>query len=228
MQFVGAQGRLKRLVVVADNSLIVEAIALGLRKSGEFELVGPVGVGPGQVRAVIEAAADVVLVDEMERSDEDVALIGRIRAAQSDAAVIVLTSSMEAEWLDAIFNAGASGAISKSTHPAALATLLRETINGNIVHIHRSLRSSRGSTTSAVAEGDCQLTAREVEILRLVAHGSTNGDIAQKLSVTEQTVKFHLSNVYRKLNVTNRTEASRYAHLSGLVRIAQTSAPQRT
>ena len=65
------------------------------------------------------------------------------------------------------------------------------------------------------------MTARELEVLRLAADGATNGDIAHKLWVTEQTVKFHLSNVYRKLNVANRTEASRYAHLNGLVGRAQ-------
>ena len=144
-------------------------------------------------------------------------LISQIKAAHSDAAVIVLTSSMEPEWLDAIFAAGATGAISKSTHPGALATLVRETINGHVVHIYRSAGSSQSSTPSAVSGTDCPLTARELEVLRLVADGSTNGEIARKLWVTEQTVKFHLSNVYRKLNVANRTEASRYAHLNGLV-----------
>jgi DNA-binding NarL/FixJ family response regulator len=64
---------------------------------------------------------------------------------------------------------------------------------------------------------DCPLTDRELEILRLVAQGYTNGKIARELWVTEQTVKFHLSNTYRKLGVANRTEASRYAHLNDLM-----------
>ena len=62
-----------------------------------------------------------------------------------------------------------------------------------------------------------ELTRRELEILRLVADGSSNGQLAKKLWVTEQTVKFHLSNIYRKLEVANRTEASRWAHLNGLL-----------
>ena len=64
---------------------------------------------------------------------------------------------------------------------------------------------------------DCPLTQRELEILRLVAEGHTNGHIARQLWVTEQTVKFHLSNTYRKLGVANRTEASRYAYVHDLV-----------
>ena len=68
---------------------------------------------------------------------------------------------------------------------------------------------------SAAAE-ESPLSPRELEVLQLVAAGATNGEIARKLWVTEQTVKFHLSNIYRKLDVANRTEASRYAHLNGL------------
>jgi DNA-binding NarL/FixJ family response regulator len=217
MQVVGAEARTRRLVVVADDSLIVEAMALGLRQSGQFELLGHVNAWTGKSPPVFDAVPDIVLVDEMERSDEVVTLISQIKAANPDVAVIVLTSSMEPEWLDAIFAAGAMGAISKSTHPGAIATLVGETINGHVIQIHRSREPWQSSTLSAVSRADCQLTARELEVLRLVAAGSTNGDIARKLWVTEQTVKFHLSNVYRKLGVANRTEASRYAQVNGLV-----------
>ena len=131
--------------------------------------------------------------------------------------MIVLTTSMEPAWLDAIFDAGAAGAISKATHPAALATLVRETIEGHVVHVYKSTGAARASRPAAVAAEQSPLTSRELEVLQLVAAGSTNGEIAQKLWVTEQTVKFHLSNVYRKLEVGNRTEASHYAHVNGLL-----------
>jgi DNA-binding NarL/FixJ family response regulator len=215
MQVVGRETRTKRLVVVAGESLIVEAMTLGLRKSGQFEVLGHVNGWTEHVPSVV-AAPDVVLLDEMERPDDAVALISQIKAAHSDAAVIVLTSSMEPRWLDAIFAAGAIGAISKSTHPGAIATLVGETIKGHVIQIHRRLEPSESSTLGTTPRADGRLTARELEILRLVAAGSTNGDIARKLWVTEQTVKFHLSNVYRKLRVANRTEASRYAHVHGL------------
>jgi len=221
MQLVGAEGRMKRIIVVADNSLIVEAIALGLQKSGEFQLLGRVNARTGEVRTVLDAAPDVVLVDEMERSDDAVELISQLTGEHPDVAVIVLTSSMEPGWLDAIFAAGATGAISKSTHPESLATLVRETIDGHVVHIDRSLGSPTCTTLRTVSAAP--LTSRELEILRLVADGSTNGGIAQKLWITEQTVKFHLSNIYRKLDVANRTEASRYAHINGLVGSAKPS-----
>ena len=97
-----------------------------------------------------------------------------------------------------------------SVHPVALGTLLREISQGNVVHRHQV-------RPVAAQEHDCPLTQRELEILRLVAEGHTNGHIARQLWVTEQTVKFHLSNIYRKLDVTNRTEASRWAQINGLL-----------
>ncbi len=217
MQAVGARSSMKRLVVVADNSLIVEAIAIGLRKSGEFKLLGHVNARTGSVQKVVEAEPDVVLVDDMDRSDQAIELVEQIKAERSDADVIVLTTSMDSEWLDAIFDAGAAGAISKATHPAALTTLLRETIEGHVVHVYKRSRSVGFARYAVLAGEQSSLTSRELEVLQLVAAGSTNGEIAQKLWVTEQTVKFHLSNVYRKLDVGNRTEASHYAHVNGLI-----------
>jgi DNA-binding NarL/FixJ family response regulator len=221
MHVVGAQGPTKRLVVVADNSLIVEAIAIGLRKSGAFKLLGHVNARTGSMKAIVEAAPDVVLVDDMEGSEESIDLVARIKAEQERVAVIVLATSMDPDWLDAIFAAGAAGAISKATHPAALATLVRETIDGHVVHVHRSSGVARAARPATVAAEHSRLTSRELEVLQLVASGATNGEIARKLWVTEQTVKFHLSNVYRKLDVGNRTEASHFAHVNGLVGAAE-------
>ncbi|MGO9761233.1 MAG: LuxR C-terminal-related transcriptional regulator [Solirubrobacteraceae bacterium] len=208
---------MKRLVVVADNSLIVEAIAIGLRKSGEFNVHCHVDGRRASARAIIDMSPDVVLVDDMDKSRQGVDLIRQIKAEQERITVIVLTLAMDTEWLDDVFDAGATGAISKATDPLALTTLVRETINGHFVHMNQRFSRSRGTRINTVALEGCSLTPRELEVLQLVASGSSNGEIAQALWVTEQTVKFHLSNVYRKLDVGNRTEASHYAHVNGLV-----------
>ncbi|HUA49253.1 MAG TPA: response regulator transcription factor [Solirubrobacteraceae bacterium] len=208
---------MQRLVVAADNSLILEAISIGLRHSGEFRMLGHVDVRTASWRAIVDAAPDVVLIDDMNRSEEALALIRGIKSASPEIAVIVLTMDMDADWLDAVFDAGAGGAISKATHPAALATLLRETVSGHVVHRYKRLDRPPGPVAHRLSDEDSALTMRELEVLRLVAGGSTNGEIARSLWVTEQTVKFHLSNVYRKLDVGNRTEASHYAHVNGLV-----------
>jgi len=208
---------MKRLVVVAEDSLIVEAIAIALRKSGEFNLLAHVDARSASVEKIVEAGPDLVLVDEMDQSDRSVELIREITTEYDSIAVIVLTLSPESARLDEIFEAGASAAVSKATNPAALATLIRETLDGRLLHVHKPGRPVPGATTNSAAAQESVLSARELEVLRLVAAGSTNSEIARKLWVTEQTVKFHLSNIYRKLEVGNRTEASHYAHVNGLL-----------
>jgi DNA-binding NarL/FixJ family response regulator len=211
---------MKRLVVVADNSLIVEAVRIGLRATGEFNLLGYANPRRTSAQTIVAAAPDVVLVDDMDHSPLAVSLIRAIKDGNPAITVLVLTVRMDPDWLDQVFDAGASGAISKAIQPVALSTLVRETLDGHVIHVGSrpgAASRGRGLRAHAVATEDCPLTARELEILRLVAAGSTNGEIARRLWVTEQTVKFHLSNIYRKLEVGNRTQASHYAHVNGLV-----------
>jgi DNA-binding NarL/FixJ family response regulator len=200
---------MKRLLIVADRSMVVHSIRLALRQTAGFEVVGFVD-GRAPVRdALVEHRPDVVLVDELE---DAVLALARLREATEhapDAQLVLLTMRMEDGWLADVFEAGADAVLSKTMHPVSLGTTLREVVRGNVVHRYES---PRRTTTEA-----CPLTRRELEILLLAAEGHTNGQIARSLWVTEQTVKFHLSNTYRKLGVANRTEASRYAHLHELV-----------
>jgi DNA-binding NarL/FixJ family response regulator len=201
----------KRLVIVADNSLIIEAIRIGLRRSGGFKVLGRADGRATSVRAVVDANPDVVLMDDMPDPEAAISLIRGLKAEDESIAIVLLTARMAPEWLDEAFTAGACGAISKLIDPRVLGTVVRETVNGNVVHLCARNRREQS------APSDSLLTAREQEILGLAAGGATNGEIARRLWVTEQTVKFHLSNLYRKLGVANRTEASHYAHLHGLV-----------
>ncbi|MGO9958940.1 MAG: LuxR C-terminal-related transcriptional regulator [Solirubrobacteraceae bacterium] len=212
---------MKRLVIVADNSLIVDAIAIGLRKSGEFNVVSHVDPHAASAATIAQLLPEVVLIDDMGQSPQVVDFVRQLKAQHDPPAVIVLTLTMESDWLDDVFSAGAVGAISKATHPGALTTLVRETVNGHVVHVSKRPSRSRGARIRGVTVEGLSLTSRELEVLQLVASGSSNGEIAQALWVTEQTVKFHLSNVYKKLDVGNRTEASHYAHVNGLVGTTQ-------
>ncbi len=208
---------MQRLLVVADNSLILGAIAIGLRESGEFKLLGHIDERTPSPRAIVDAAPDVVLIDDMDRDEAVLDLVREIKAESPRIAVLVLTMAMDTEWLDAVFGAGAVATISKAAHPMALATLVRETINHRVLYRHGSPDAPPLSAPATATPDESALTGRELEVLRLVAAGATNGEIARALWVTEQTVKFHLSNVYRKLDVGNRTEASHYAHVNGLL-----------
>jgi DNA-binding NarL/FixJ family response regulator len=214
----------KRLVIVAENSLIVEAVALGLRQSGEFTVGDYVDGRTATIQEIVEAAPDVVLIDEMEDAERTLELIREVNQGMPEVLVLVLVLSSEPGWLDELFAAGAAGTVSKAIQPAALTTIVRETIKGRVVNLHTSSGATAAvRVPSSIPEG--LLSPRELEVLRLVAGGLTNSDIARKLWVAEQTVKFHLSNIYRKLDVANRTEASRYAHVHGLVSGDQAADP---
>jgi len=218
----------RRLVIVADNSLIVEAVRLSLRRTGEFNFVGHADGHRTSASTIIGARPDVVLLDEMGRSERTIELVKEISAADARIALIVLGVHIDDAWLARIFGAGATAAISKAAQPAALATLVRETLNGHIVHRFAQPQAPAAHAPFAVGGEDSPLTRRELEILELVAAGATNGDVARRLWVTEQTVKFHLRNIYRKLDVANRTEASHFAHVNGLVGLrAGHAAPNR-
>jgi DNA-binding NarL/FixJ family response regulator len=205
---------MKRLMIVADHSFVVQAIRLALRQTAGFQVVGFFD-GRGTVRdALTQLRPDVVLVDDMQETENAVARLREVAEDAPQAKSLLLTLRMDSDWLDEAFEAGAHAVVSKTVHPVSLGTLLREISQGNVVHRYQP-------RVVAAADADCPLTDRELEILRLVAEGYTNGRIARELWVTEQTVKFHLSNTYRKLGVANRTEASRYAHVHNI-----TSAPR--
>jgi DNA-binding NarL/FixJ family response regulator len=213
------------VVIIADASLIVEALWLGLRKCGEFNVVGHADGRTTSASTIIAASPDVVILDEMDHSAAVTELIRDIRAEDQRVAMIVLSLEMDPDWLGEIFSAGATAAISKATHPVAVSTLLRETLSGHIVHRFAAPGVAKADVASS-AGAELPLTARELEILQLVASGATNGEVARLLWVTEQTVKFHLRNIYRKLDVANRTQASHVAHVSGLVNAGSELASQ--
>jgi DNA-binding NarL/FixJ family response regulator len=205
---------MKRLMIVADHSFVVQAIRLALRQTAGFNVVGFFDGRNSIVEALQQLKPDVVLVDDMQETDCAMARLREINELVPDAKSLMLTLRMDSEAVDAAFAAGAHAVVSKNVHPVSLGTLLREISLGNVVHRYEP-------RTAAVEQTECPLTDRELEILRLVAEGHTNNRIARQLWVTEQTVKFHLSNTYRKLGVANRTEASRYAHIHNL------TAPER-
>ena len=201
---------MKRLMIVADHSFVVQAIRLALRQTAGFQVVGFFD-GRGTVRnALQELRPDVVLVDDMQETENALARLREVAEEAPQAKSMLLTLQMDPDWLEQAFEAGAQAVVSKTVHPVSLGTLLREVSHGNVVHRFEK-------RPVAAIEEDCPLTDRELEILKLVAEGHTNGRIARELWVTEQTVKFHLSNTYRKLGVANRTEATRYAYMHDLV-----------
>jgi DNA-binding NarL/FixJ family response regulator len=199
---------MKRLLIIADHSMVMKTMRLALSQTAGLQVVGVVDGRKPLRSQLLELQPDVVLIDDMQSGEDTLERLREAGGLVPEAKRLLLTTRMEDDWLEEAIDAGADAAISKSLHPVALGTLLRETVRGNIVHRLRRTRS---------ADDDCPLTSREIEIVALAAQGHTNSRIARELWVTEQTVKFHLSNAYRKLGVANRTEASRYAYMNALL-----------
>jgi DNA-binding NarL/FixJ family response regulator len=201
---------MKRVLILADHTLVAHAIRMALRQTGGFEIVGFVDGRKSANGPLVELHPDVILVADMRDPADSLARLREARQCAPQAQSLLLTPDMAKDRVAEAFEAGADAVLSKALHPAAFGTLLREIVRGSVIHRPRA-RAAAGSPT------DCPLTSRELEILRLAAQGMTNGRIARELWVTEQTVKFHLSNTYRKLGVSNRTEASRYALAADLL-----------
>lgn len=140
--------------------------------------------------------------------------------------VVVVSASPDPKRINAALTAGAVAYVLKRAQPEDLASAIRQVFARSF---YLAATDGISRVNRAEAADEAGLTRREREVLQLVANGSTNGEVAGTLWVTEQTVKFHLANIFRKLDVTNRTQASRWAHANGLLRdIAAESAAAAT
>jgi len=157
-----------------------------------------------------------VLVDDLRDHEATLARIREVRAALPTVKLITLAASMQPGLLAEAAGAGADGAIAKTARLERVCALIREVAAGTVFHAFTAAPAPlrRGNAASGDAPA---LTQRELEVLRLVAAGAPNSRIAAQLWITEQTVKFHLSKVYRKLGVSNRTAASHHAYVHGLL-----------
>ena len=144
-------------------------------------------------------------------------------AAQPSLKAVVVSASDDPERIETALNSGAVAYVLKRAEPDDLASAIRQVFSRSLylAGAETFARMPRLEEVEAVG-----LTRREREILQLVSEGSTNGQVAKVLWVTEQTVKFHLANIFRKLDVSNRTQASRWAHAHGLVQMSGREEPQ--
>jgi DNA-binding NarL/FixJ family response regulator len=176
--------------------------------------------------SLVEEHSPDLLISELQTSSGGMSGLKLIQAARQRVAsmrIIVLAASQDPADIDAAFEAGAMAYVLKTAHPSDVAATIRQTFDHS-VFLAASHSNGRVAPVQTIAEADVSaagddvgLTRREREILALVSEGHSNRELAQMMWVTEQTVKFHLSNIYRKLDVSNRTEASRWAHKHSLV-----------
>ncbi|MGW3017148.1 response regulator transcription factor [Streptomyces longwoodensis] len=222
----GQAGRRPARVVVADDQTVVrEGIVMLLGLLPGIEVVGAAGDGEEAVRLVAEVAPDVVLMDlRMPRCD-GVEATRRIRAEHPQTQVVVLTTFADDDSLFPALRAGARGYLTKDAGGDEILRAVESVLSGDAglsPSIQRRLLERLSEPAPAPppppSEPPDGLTAREAEVLLLIADGLSNHEIAQKLHVSTATVKTHINNLFAKIGIKDRAQAVRYAYGKGLVR----------
>lgn len=201
-----------KVLIADDHKLMVEGIRRALEPAEDIEIVGEASSGSQVLPLVRRMSPDVVLLDMRMPHMDGLACLDQIRKNCPKVKVIVLSVFSDPEHIQAAFSHGASGYIVKSVNPLDLPSAIRQAVDGTVFHALGLPEANEASAGKAAG-----LTERELSILKAVARGLSNQAIGKELWVTEQTVKFHLTNIYRKLQLANRTEAARYAYQHGLV-----------
>jgi DNA-binding NarL/FixJ family response regulator len=197
-----------RVVAADDHALILGGVAAALERDPGFELVGLASNGLEVMPLVEREKPDVVLLDVRMPRMDGLASLELIRKKHPEIKVVMISVGTDEEQISAALSRGAAGYIVKSINPNDIPAALRQAVEQTVYNVLMSGDQQSGR--------DANLTEREVAILRAVALGQSNKTIAQELWVTEQTIKFHLTNIYKKLGVTNRTGAARYAYRMGI------------
>jgi DNA-binding NarL/FixJ family response regulator len=208
-------------IVLDPHPIWLDAIEMVLERIG-VKVVCKTS-SPGEALAAIERLQPQLLILELDSQPGEPEGFEVMRRATTLAPAlrsIVLSAHHHTAHIDAALSAGAAAYVVKTAHPDDVASAVRQAF-GDSVYLPSGLLAVGEplAPQAQVARGERPggLTRRELEILRLVAEGHSNSQLARMLWVTEQTVKFHLSNIYRKLDVANRTEASRWAQMHGLL-----------
>ena len=207
-----------RVILADDHPLFLTALELSLEAAG-VEVVGTTGTGDQVLGLVDKWRPDAVLLDLAMPGMDGLTCVTRLAEQHPEVRVVVLSATDDPNAIREVLAAGAVCFVGKNVQPSDLVHALRAVTKTGIHYRGELPIADLGRPARREVQEDHGLTKRELEILRLVASGSSNSQMAKLLWVTEQTVKFHLSNVYRKLDVPNRTAASAKAHSLGLLEL---------
>ena len=197
-----------RVVVADDHAVVREGLAQLLSTAADVELVGAAANGSEAVDVVDREHPDVVLMDLSMPEVDGAEATRRILAADPTARVVVLTSFADDRHIVEALQAGAIGYVLKHAEPDELLGAIRAAAAGDAP---LDPKAARVLLESKRVRSDQQLSSREVEVLRLVAAGLANKQIARRLGIAERTVKAHLTNIFTRIDVTDRTQAAVWA-----------------
>jgi DNA-binding NarL/FixJ family response regulator len=200
------------VLIADDHPLFLAGVKALLGREEGFDVIGEARYGPEVLPLVSRLHPDLLLLDLRMPGLDGLACLERVRSRHPNLKIVVLSMCTEPEQIQAAFKRGACGYVLKSIDANDLTSAIRQAVDGTAYHAYGL--PALDEDTSARLAG---LTEREIEIVKAVARGLSSQAIGKELWVTEQTVKFHLTNIYRKLNVSNRTEAARWAFSQGFV-----------
>lgn len=202
-----------RIVVADDHPVVREGLVAMLSTQSDLEVVGEAATGMDAVRRVRELRPDVLLLDLELPELDGVEVVERLRDEETRTRVVVFTAFDRDEQIVGAIRAGAVGYLLKGTPREEVFRAVR------VAHAGGSLIEPMVASKllRQVRDDPHALTAREAEVLRLVAQGRSNRDVARALFVSERTVKFHVSSILAKLGASNRTQAVALARERGLL-----------
>jgi DNA-binding NarL/FixJ family response regulator len=210
-------------VLIADyHPLIRDSIKYLLQKYNDFEVLAQAGDGEETVKLVDELCPDIVVLDiEMPKVD-GIEATRQIKSRHPEVSVLVLTVHDDEEYVEAMFQAGANGYLLKSVYGEELLQAIRTVKLGEFVFdsrigskVIRNLTTRYSRSNNEQARGS--LSARELEVMKLVARGMTNSEITDSLGISLNTVKRHLMEIFSKLGVGSRSEALAFSLRSGII-----------
>ncbi|HEU5138672.1 MAG TPA: response regulator transcription factor [Bacillales bacterium] len=207
-----------RVLLVDDHEMVRMGLSAYLESQSDIEIVGEASNGEEGVRLAEETVPDVILMDLVMEGMDGVEATRQISLVLEQVKIIVLTSFVDDDKVVPVLEAGAFSYLLKTSKAGEIAEAIRAASRGESILeakvTGKVLSNMRGSGERKLHE---ELTGREIEILRLIAEGKTNHDIADELFIAVKTVKTHITNIFSKLEVDDRTQAAIYAHRNKLV-----------
>lgn len=205
-----------RVMIVDDHQIVRDGLKMFLSIQEDMELVGEAADGEEVVERCDQIQPDVILMDLVMPKMDGPTATARIKEAHPEVQVVALTSYAEEELVQNALEAGAIAYVLKDIESEKLAEAIREAHQGQVTLDPSAAKILVRSATQQSKPG-WDLTQREQEVLKLIVEGNTNQQIAQSLTISIGTVRFHVSNILSKLGASNRTEAAHIAQENGLV-----------
>lgn len=207
-----------RLLIVDDHAVVRQGLRMLLTQRYGIDVIAEAGDGATAVALAAELQPDVILMDLVMPGMGGLEAITAIRTAQPRSRIVVLTSLGSESHMAAAVRSGAAGFVSKDSTPDDLVSAIHSVNRGQLAIPAQLMVALAGSTPQGGTAGDkTVLSGRELDVLREVAHGRSNEEIAEALSISVNTVRSHVRKILIKLELENRTQAAIYAYECGLL-----------